>query len=35
MCRRSALTGVTGFKQTDATQNLEAFGLAQFVQGNE
>jgi hypothetical protein len=25
-------SGVKGFKQTDAVQNLEAFDLAQFVQ---
>jgi hypothetical protein len=28
-------SGVKGFKQTDAVQNLEAFGLGQFVQRNE
>ena len=33
--QRSALTGVKAFKQTDAAQNLEAFGLGQFVQRNE
>jgi len=35
LCQPSALTGVKGFKQTDAAQNLEAFGLGQFVQRNE
>ena len=28
-------SGVKGFKQTDAAQDLEAFGLGQFVQRNE
>jgi hypothetical protein len=35
LCQRGALTGVKGFKPTDAARNLEAFGLGQFVQGNE
>ncbi len=32
---RQIASGVKGFKQTDAVQNLEAFGLGQFVQRNE
>ena len=32
---RQIASGVKGFKQTDAAQNLEAFGLGQFVQRNE
>jgi hypothetical protein len=31
---RQTLSGVKGFKPTDAIQNLEAFGLGQFVQRN-
>jgi hypothetical protein len=32
---RQIASGVKGFKQTDAVQNLEAFGLGPFVQRNE
>ncbi|SRR5216683_4116311 len=32
---RQIASGVKSFKQTDAVQNLEAFGLGQFVQRNE
>ena len=32
---RQIASGVKGFKQTDAVQNLKAFGLGQFVQRNE
>jgi len=32
---RQIASGVKGFKRTDAAQNLEAFGLGQFVQRNE
>jgi hypothetical protein len=32
---RQLASGVKGFKQTDAIQNLEVFGLGLFVQRNE
>jgi hypothetical protein len=32
---RQIASGVKSFKQTDAVQNLQAFGLGQFVQRNE
>jgi hypothetical protein len=31
---RQIASGAKGFQQTDAAQNLEAFGLGQFVQRN-